>query len=204
MSIYEPPKSSVPTGSRPATRFCLVRHGSTDWNRENRIQGVTDTPMNEEGLAEIGRLAVAIKDEGWELVVASDLRRSAESGELIGQALMIPVFFHKGLRERSFGPLEGLTIEEVKAKFPQGSDQLALPGLESRRAIEARAVATMAMLAAVFAGRRVIVVTHGGFIRAFFRAGLGLERAAPANAARVVVVWDGRWQLVEGGWNNDG
>ncbi|HHW12899.1 MAG TPA: histidine phosphatase family protein [Firmicutes bacterium] len=204
MFIYEPLKASVPTGSRPATRFCLVRHGTTDWNRENRIQGVTDTPLNEQGRAEIGRLAVAMKDEGWEVVVASDLQRAAESGEIIGRELMIPVFFHKGLRERSFGPLEGLTFEEVKAEFPEGSDHLALPGLESRRAIEERAAATMAMLATVFAGRRVIVVTHGGFIRAFFRAGWGLERKAPANAERVVVVWDGTWQLVEGGRSNDG
>ena len=65
-------------------------------------------------------------------------------------------------------------------------------------------MATMAMLTAVFAGRRVIVVSHGGFIRAFFRAGLGLERKAPANAERVVVVWNGTWQLTEGGSRNGG
>ena len=62
----------------------------------------------------------------------------------------------------------------------------------------------MSMLATVFAGRRVLVVSHGGFIRAFFRAGLGLIRKSPANAERVVVVWNGTWQLVEGGRRNDG
>ncbi|HHT06370.1 MAG TPA: histidine phosphatase family protein [Hydrogenispora sp.] len=204
MSTNEPQKPSVPTGSPPTTRFCLVRHGTTDWNRENRIQGVTDTPLNEQGQREISQLAVAMKDEGWEVVVTSDLQRAAESGEIIGQTLKIPVFSHKGLRERSFGPLEGLTFTEIKTKYPEGSDHLALPGLESRRAIENRAMATMAMLTAVFAGRRVIVVSHGGFIRAFFRAGLGLERKAPANAERVVVVWNGTWQLTEGGSRNGG
>ena len=204
MSIYEPPKPSVPTGTQTTTRFCLVRHGTTDWNQENRIQGATDTPLNGQGQMEIGRLAIALKNEGWELVVTSDLQRAAESGRIIGQELMIPVFSHRELRERSFGPLEGLTFAEIKAKYPKGSDHLALPGLESRRAIEARAMATMGMLATVFTGRRVIVVSHGGFIRAFFRAGLGLERRSPANGERVVVVWDGRWQLVEGGRRNDG
>ena len=69
MSTNEPQKPSVPTGSPPTTRFCLVRHGTTDWNRENRIQGVTDTPLNEQGQREISQLAVAMKDEGWEVVV---------------------------------------------------------------------------------------------------------------------------------------
>jgi broad specificity phosphatase PhoE len=204
MSIYELPKPSVPTGSRPTTRFCLVRHGTTDWNQENRIQGITDTLLNEQGRVEIDQLALELADEGWEVVVTSDLQRAAESGEIIGRALMLPVFFQKGLRERSFGPLEGLTIDEVMAEYPKGSDHLALPGLESRRAIEDRAVTTMVMLADVFTGRRVIVVTHGGFIRAFFRAGLDLERKAPANAERVVVDWNGTWQMVEGGNSNDG
>lgn len=204
MSIYAKPKRSVPTGSPPVTRFCLVRHGTTDWNRENRIQGRTDTPLNEQGRKEIGQLAAALKDEGWEVVVASDLQRAAESGEIIGRMLEIPVFFHKGLRERNFGPLEGLTAAEIEAKYPEGSDHLSLPELETRTQIEARAVATMSMLATVFAGRRVLVVSHGGFIRAFFRAGLGLIRKSPANAERVVVVWNGTWQLVEGGRRNDG
>ena len=204
MSIYEPRKTSVPTGSQPTTRFCLVRHGTTDWNQESRIQGATDTPLNEQGQAEIGQLAVVMKDEGWEVVVTSDLQRAAESGEIIGRSLMIPVFSHKGLRERCFGPLEGLTFTEIRAKYPEGSDHLSLPGLESRTQIESRAMATMTMLAGVFTGRRVIVVSHGGFIRAFFRAGLGLERQSPGNAERVIVVWNGTWQLVEGGSRNDG
>ena len=59
MSTYEQQKPSVPTGSPPTTRFCLVRHGTTDWNRENRIQGRTDTPLNEQGQREISQLAVS-------------------------------------------------------------------------------------------------------------------------------------------------
>ncbi|NLY90380.1 MAG: histidine phosphatase family protein [Firmicutes bacterium] len=201
MSIYGKPKGSVPTGPAP-TSFCLVRHGTTDWNRENRIQGCTDTALNEEGRAEIARLALELQDEGWELIVTSDLRRARESGEIIGRRLKIPEFSYKGLRERSFGPLEGLRFDEIKAKYPEGSDQLSLPGLETRSQIEARALTTMEILAGVFAGKRVLVVTHGGFIRAFFRAGFDLERKAPPNAGRVLVYWDGDWHLGEGGIKN--
>ncbi|HEY8391199.1 MAG TPA: histidine phosphatase family protein [Capillibacterium sp.] len=202
MSTYGKPKGSAPTGPAP-TSFCLVRHGTTDWNREERIQGCTDTALNEDGRTEIRRLAAELKEEGWELVVTSNLLRARESGEIIGEALKIPVFSHQGLRERCFGPLEGLRFKEIKAKYPGGTDGLVLPGLETRPQIEARALATMTMLAKVFTGKRVLVVTHGGFIRAFFRAGFGLERKAPPNAGRVLVVWDGAWYLGEGG-NKDG
>lgn len=203
MSIYGKPKGSVPTGPVP-TSFCLVRHGTTDWNREKRIQGCTDTALNDEGRAEIERLAAELQDEGWELIVTSDLQRARESGEIIGRSLKIPEFTYKGLRERSFGPLEGLRFDELKTAYPGGSDQLSLPGLETRPQIEARALATMAVLASVFAGRRVIVVTHGGFIRAFFRAAFDLDRKAPSNAERVIVFWDGAWHLGEGGDKNGG
>jgi broad specificity phosphatase PhoE len=195
MSIYEKPKLSAVTESTTLTKFCLVRHGTTDWNQQGRIQGCTDTVLNEQGRAEISRLAVEIADQGWELIVTSDLQRAKESGEIMGRILKIPVFSYQDLRERSFGPLEGLHFTEIEAKYPAGSDQPGLPGLESKPEIELRALATMTRLASVFTHRRVIIVSHGGFLRAFFRAGLSLERKAPANAEWVVVVWDGAWYL---------
>ena len=196
MSTYERPNPSAATGSTAVTKFCLVRHGTTDWNQQGRIQGCTDTVLNEQGRAEISRLAAELADEGWELVVTSSLQRAEESGEIIGRILKIPVFSYQDLRERSFGPLEGLHFTEIKAQYPAGSDQPGLPGVDSKPEIEARALMTMTSLASVFAHRRVIIVSHGGFLRAFFRVGLSLERSAPANAERVVVAWDGTWHLL--------
>jgi probable phosphoglycerate mutase len=152
----------------------------------------------------VKELAARLHDEGWELILTSDLQRAKESGKILGETLKIPVFSYEGLRERSFGPLEGLRADEIELAYPAGSDGLSLPGLESRSEIEARALATMTVLASIFTHRRVIVVTHGGFMRAFFKAGLGLERKAPANAERVVVVWNGAWYLGEGGNENGG
>lgn len=204
MSTCGEQNTSVPTELAAQTRFCLIRHGTTDWNQEARIQGCTNTSLNEQGREEINRLAESIKDEGWELIVTSDLQRAVESGEIIGRTLKIPVFSYKGLRERSFGPLEGLRFEEMKAQYPEGSDQLSLAGLESRTQIEARALATMEVLASVFTTRQVIIVTHGGFLRAFFRVALGLDRKAPTNAERLEVIWNGKWHLGAEGSNNGG
>ncbi|NLW56049.1 MAG: histidine phosphatase family protein [Firmicutes bacterium] len=203
MSTYAAQKSSAQIGQRPETKFCLVRHGSTDWNVENRIQGCTDTPLNQQGREEVAMLAESLQGQGWEFIVTSNLQRARESGEILGAALQIPVFSYRDLHERKFGPLEGMNFHEIKEKYPEGSDQLSLPGLETRAEIERRALQAMNCLAELFQGRQLIIVTHGGFLRAFFRAGLGLERRAPANAGKVEVRWDGSWELVEGGENSE-
>lgn len=203
MSTYAAQNVSARTGQRPRTKFCLVRHGSTDWNIENRIQGCTDTPLNQQGREEIALLAEDLQGQGWEFIITSNLQRAQESGSILGAALQIPVFSYRELHERKFGPLEGMRFDEIDERYPEGIGTLSLPGLETRAEIEKRALQAMNCLAELFPGRQLIILTHGGFLRAFFRAGLGLERRAPANAGKVEVVWDGSWRLEEGGENSE-
>ncbi len=203
MSTSVGQNSSVRTGQGPRTKFCLVRHGSTDWNLENRIQGCTDTPLNQKGREEVALLAESLQGQGWEFIITSNLQRAQESGEILGAALRIPVFSYRELHERKFGPLEGMRFDEINARYPEGTGRLSLPGMETRAEIERRALQAMRCLAELFRDRQIIIVTHGGFLRAFFRAGLGLERRAPVNAGKVEVEWDGAWRLIEGGENNE-
>lgn len=204
MSTSEGHGPSVRTGQAMKTKFCLVRHGSTDWNIEGRIQGCTDTTLNQQGRREVSELAQSLKRQDWEFIITSELQRAKETGEIISDMLQIPLFSYKGLREREFGPLEGLTLHEIKERYPGwGDGDLFLPELESRQELKTRALKVMGLLANLFPARQLIIVSHGGFLRAFFRAGLGLERAAPANAEKVEVVWDGAWKVLHGGEKND-
>lgn len=199
MSTFEARKFSVRTGPEPRTKFCLVRHGSTDWNVEERIQGCTDTVLNQQGRKEVAVLAEHFKGQDWEFIITSHLQRAQETGMIIGEVLQIPVLAYRNLRERKFGPLEGMGFQEIREKYPEGIGALSLPGLESRLEVEERALQTMDQLAKLFPARQIIIVTHGGFLRAFFRAGLGLEWKAPANAEKVEVIWEGSWKLLKGG-----
>src|SRR5690606_10286285 len=155
MSIYEELKSSVPTGLGKKTKFCLVRHGSTTWNQERRMQGERDLPLNEEGRKQAAETARRLKNGGWEIVVASDLLRARETAETIVEKLGLPVLLSSGLRERKVGPLEGLTVEEIKEKFPEWyvKKELDLPGMETRRDLQQRAKASLETLAEIFNGR---------------------------------------------------
>ncbi len=197
MSTYEEPKSSGPTGLGKKTRFCLVRHGSTAWNRERRMQGEKDLPLNEEGRQQAAETAHRLKNGGWEIVVASDLLRARETAEIIGRELGLPVLLFPGLRERKMGPLEGLTADEIKEKFPEWYQKkdLDLPGVERRRELKERAKASLETLAEIFNGRRVVVVAHGMFFGAFFASCLGGDRQVLGNGEAVEVIWEnGVWK----------
>lgn len=145
------------------TVFALVRHGETDWNRERRIQGSTDIPLNDIGRGQAHATGALLASRRWTALVASPLSRAAETARLIGE--------HVGLgdpeieprfAERDYGAAEGLTGPEIDALFPDG---MHVPGRESREAVAERAVAALHDLAARHPGEAVIVVAHGGVIR---------------------------------------
>lgn len=101
-------------------KLYLIRHGETQWNAEGRIQGHTDIELNERGMEQARRLAARMPEEGpFDAIYASPLRRAFRTATLIGEALKLTVISDARLIERSLGQLEGLTMTEVKEKFPQ-------------------------------------------------------------------------------------
>lgn len=160
--------------------ICLVRHGVTDWNRDRRIQGQSDVPLNAEGIEQARLTATRLAGETWAALYSSDLRRAAQTAEFIGAATSLPVRLDRGLRERSFGPLiEGLTFFEARERVPdywllspQRGDRMPL-GMEAPEALRARAVGTLERIAAAHPGQRVVAVAHGAFINALLAAVTG-------------------------------
>ncbi len=155
------------------TVFALVRHGETDWNRERRIQGSTDIPLNETGREQARATGALLASRRWTALVASPLGRAAETARLIGEHVGLgEPELEPRLAERDYGQAEGLTGPEIDAMFPDGAD---VPGREPREAVAERAVAALHDLAARHPGEAVIVVAHGGVIRSV------LETVAPGR-----------------------
>ena len=101
-----------------ATTIVLVRHGETDWNRESRFQGHADTPLNEAGRAQSRDLAERLVAEQVTALYTSPLRRAAETAAIVGERLGLPVRTSEPMREIDVGSWEGLTVDEVRARFP--------------------------------------------------------------------------------------
>lgn len=155
------------------TVFALVRHGETDWNRERRIQGSTDIPLNDTGREQARATGALLASRRWTALVASPLSRASETARLIGAEVGLgEPELEPRIAERDYGQAEGLTGPEIDAMFPDGAD---VPGREPREAVAERAVAALHDLAARHPGEAVIVVAHGGVIRSV------LETVAPGR-----------------------
>lgn len=173
----------------------LLRHGQTDWNIDFRLQGITDIPLNETGLAQAQIAAKVINAEDWDFIATSPLSRARKTAEIVAQELGITeVAVEPLLLERSFGDAEGMTHEEWKRDFPDGLP----PGGESLDVLRARAERLLEQLLNVYRGTRVLTVSHGALIRKLVRLVSGGELPLAGqrfgNTSLSVIVHD------ENGW----
>jgi broad specificity phosphatase PhoE len=172
--------------------FCLVRHGCTDYNVENRLQGWMDVPLNEEGRRQAKELAFSINKKCWDVVISSDLIRAKQTAEIISEALNSPLFLFKGLRERNFGIYEGKLIQEIEEmKLESNNSNMES---EEKDNFILRINKSFDILASVFKGQRIIVVSHGGVLKNFLKVNVGYYKEAWQNTEFVsVVICNGNW-----------
>jgi broad specificity phosphatase PhoE len=96
-----------------------VRHGRTAWNADRRFQGQTDIPLDDEGLAQAQALAAHLRAEHFDRALASDLSRARTTAETICAERAIGIEFTPLLREMHFGLWEGLTWDQIVARWPE-------------------------------------------------------------------------------------
>ena len=156
----------------------LVRHGETDWNRDHRIQGLSDIPLNDTGREQAAATGRLLRRRSWDAVITSPLSRAFETGSIIARELGLPTPSTDGaLVERNYGEAEGLDWEEVRRRFP---DEAHVPGRESRRQVADRVMPALLAVARTYEGRAVVVVSHGGVIRTV------LNELEPGNAFEAI------------------
>ena len=185
----------------------LVRHGETDWNRELRIQGHLDAPLNALGLRQAERLGQHLAAQGPRTVVASDLLRTRQTANPLAGHWQTPVLPEALWREQCFGVIEGMTHDEVLERHPevvQGwqrrDPDFAPEGGESRRQFHARVMqAVQALLERCQheGWQAPVVVSHGGVLDMVYRSATGQPLAGPReclipNAGLNHVRTDGR------------
>lgn len=184
-----------------ATRIIAIRHGETAWNVDSRLQGHLDIPLNDVGLWQARQAALALADEPIDAIYSSDLQRAWVTARAIAETTQAPLTAHQGLRERSFGVLQGHTFEELEAKEPEQAyrwrkrDPAFSPeGGESLIALRERITTTTYALAAQHVGGQIVLVAHGGVLDVLYRAATRQDIQAPrtwqlGNAAINRLLW---------------
>ncbi|WP_426453597.1 histidine phosphatase family protein [Paenibacillus sp. S-38] len=146
------------------TMLGLIRHGTTEWNLEGRMQGQMDTPLAEVGRLQARLLAKRLQAKSWDGILCSDLIRARETAETISLLTGVPLLgTDKRLRERAFGELEGTTLADRVARWGEGWREQDL-GMEKDEELLARWNAFLLDTEDAFAGKRLLIVSHGGYI----------------------------------------
>ncbi|GED26498.1 alpha-ribazole phosphatase [Brevibacillus agri] len=182
------------------TIMYLVRHGETQWNQIRRIQGHSDIALNEIGMRQAELVAGRFRREKIHAVYSSDLSRARETAAKIAENFSISVGTHPTLRERCYGQWEGLTYEEIRARF-ENQDEASC-GIETFEDMQRRAVAALTELAAKHQNEAIVVVSHGGLINSFLHyvtageQGTGITRIDNTGIS-VFRYADRRWEVLQ-------
>jgi broad specificity phosphatase PhoE len=199
----------------PEQEFFLIRHGQSTANASGVWQGQMEFPLSEEGRLQARLAGKALAGQAFDAIYSSPLGRAFETAEIIAREARFtgPVVPIAGLKERHGGSLEGTTYAEREARNPEFTKKLlglpeeerwTLVGAETDEEVLARFEEAISDLRARHeASARIVVVSHGGVMRAFLRDRFGpgvlpgTERAANASITRIAWGARGEPRLLE-------
>lgn len=174
----------------------LLRHGETDWNKEGRLQGHTDIPLNGNGRTQIRNAAKILADRysPMDLILSSPLVRAYESAQIVADRLSYEkknIIVEPLLIERGFGLGEGLTADERKDKYPDG----IYPEMESYEDLIERARSVFDKIVKTYEGREnILAVAHGAILTAVLTA---VTNGEIAYGGKIVMFDQGSIHLVK-------
>jgi broad specificity phosphatase PhoE len=187
------------------TTLLLARHGESDWNLAKRWQGFADRPLTGRGRQQAEELADRLEGTELDAVYSSDLQRARDTAEVVARRRGLTVSTTPDLREVDVGEWSGLTRAEAEARFPEAYARWLQGGEgweegETYEQLAARVLNATERIAAAHDGSRVLVVAHGGTIRAIHAAALGvdvhtyrrIQRVEPNATLSAVCLEDGR------------
>ncbi len=193
------------------TEIILIRHGETEWNSQKRMQGHSNSDLSSVGQAQIQALGQWMKNVPFDLIYSSDSPRAKQTAESITQFSGHDLQFDQRLREKNLGVFEGLTSEEARERHPEvfhlfktaGSKYVIDEG-ESTQQLQDRALEIVNEIRIKHPEERVLLVTHGGFIRVVMKHSLGLSLETPTrflirNTGVFRLEWEDKWLVSQMG-----
>jgi len=162
------------------TTLYLARHGESDWNAENRFQGHSDRPLTELGRQQAQHLADEVAGLGLTAIYTSPLRRCTETADIVSRVVSLPPIADPALQEVDVGSWAGLTRAEVEDRYPDGFHNWISGGTgwtdgETYEEMSERVLTAVRSIAGTHRDENVLLVSHGGPIRAIHAAAAGMD-----------------------------
>ena len=166
------------------TRFVLIRHGQTGWNKEARFRGRVDIDLDETGMRQAQAVGERFAQSELAAIYSSPLKRAIATAEPIGRRLSLQVVPLEGINDMHFGSWEGRSIDEVREQDKElfdlwrySPEKLSIPGGETLDDVRQRVAATVDDLAARHENDNVLLVTHRVVCKVLLCHLLGLDNS---------------------------
>lgn len=144
-------------------KIYLIRHGETDWNVQGRLQGTEDIELNENGRNQAKICGQALKEDHFAIIVTSPLKRATESAEIIAEEVgIVEMIIEKGIIERDFGRVSGLTPMEREEFYQSGQPDEKEPWDDLCK----RLMECVKHYAETYYPSNLIMISHGASINA--------------------------------------
>ena len=192
---------------RDPTTLVLVRHTAPELDQRMYVYGTLDLELSDAGHAHARELGEILASAAFTALYSSPLRRATATAAPLAKLVGLGVVTVPDLREITFGELEGLTLAEIEARYPEALEwtvspsRATFPGGDSVREFRARAVAAAREIVARHPGETVAIFSHAVTIRAILADALGMEEDAlfrlhQAYGGISVIDWYGELPLV--------
>ena len=164
------------------TKIFLIRHGQSEWNCLNKIQGQKNTLLTDLGKKQALYLGNRLIDEKIDIIYTSDLIRAYNTAEIISNRINKPLIVNKSIREINFGLWEGLTIQEIKERYKdeysiwlKEPDKLNIQGFENLISLQERAMKSINEIILKNNGKNIAIVSHGAILKTIILGLLGID-----------------------------
>lgn len=156
----------------------VVRHGQTDWNIQNKIQGFSDIPLNATGLEQANNLKEQLSKFSIDKIYASPLIRTVQTANILNEVFHVPIELENRLIERNFGIYEGTVAQINLADYFDYEKNLSTNDVEPIQDLFHRVWSFLDELIEKHPNENILLVTHGGTYRAIYSYFYGILSAS--------------------------
>ena len=163
-----------------STVIYMLRHGQTDNNANGLWHGGKSGSLNQAGVKQAEKAALALLDAGIDIVLSSDSDRAMETASIVAEKISVPLAGKSPIfGDRHYGEAEDLTSSEISKRYgitvanvlDHAIDKI--PRAESVQLLRSRVIKARELICLNFPGKTVLVTSHGGFVRMFYKTFAG-------------------------------
>ncbi len=143
----------------------VARHGQTVWNAQNKVCGITDVDLTEQGIEQAKALALTVKDKNIDLILSSPLKRAVDTSKIVAQICSIAIQTDERLTEQNYGIYEGVDRKHEDFLNNKRNFAYRYPNGESMMQVAYRVYGLIDEIKTRYTNQNILIISHGGVCR---------------------------------------